>query len=871
MKAAPPPWLVGSIQCLPWPRFQRELRPMPFRRLAAVTALFFAIAVHADDALTAKRDLPTKSFTPDPSSVERFGPAFRYPQAGWTVVHIEGEPYERGVQYGRLMAAEIVEYLGTIAAQYGPKAPTDAYRQLRVFADALFLRRYDAELLEEMKGIADGANAAGAKFDSRALDLVDMVVLNSEIEIAFLDAAVVATPTGLEGKTFKEPQYDKPAVKRRDHCSAFAATGPATRDGKIVFGHITMWGLLQASRFNVWLDVKPAKGRRVAMQTYPGGIMSGMDYYMSEAGILLAETTVEQTPFNPAGESLASRCRRAVQYGECIDDVVRILSTNNNGLYTNLWLIGDTKTNEIAMLELGTNVQKVWRSGKKEWLAGAEGFYWGCNNTKDLQVRLEAKGDLAGRPASAVFRPSERDVKWLELYRKHKGNIDATFGHQAFSTAPLAAASSLDAKLTTADMAKEMKTFATYGPRRADLWEPKPLQVERNGDVVRSIVGNDWTVLDFRRPLVTTSDAPVAVDLGPSWSRLRSSGPGDASKPAWKGTLIPRTNGDVWLATAFAEYERIVSLEKSLTPPDPKNPTSQEAAARLALAHFGPRSRYMTAVRRLGRDVPLKDFEPSYEQSDANDVVTNKGVLLLAHLRKRIGADQFDAAMTEFGAANAGKQATVEEFQTTLEKHAGRPLGEDYIRWLNKSGLPNDPGGPVWGTASFMAEPDKAVIVVGTKGDVAGNRAAAKRLQFNIKWSWSNYDVPIVEDRNAGSMLRDRHVLVVGRPETNLIAAQWLDRWPVRFGAMSFDLNGKRYANAGTGVVAATDNPNSNRFSAVLFAGLSADATYRLIDRGGPQRRNEPAEIILVEADRPALPLMVRSKPGETPVARAKR
>ena len=64
-----------------------------------------------------------------------------------------------------------------------------------------------------MKGIADGAAAAGAKFDGRPIDLLDIVALNCEIEIDMLDAALRATPTGLEGKTFKEPQYDKPAAQ----------------------------------------------------------------------------------------------------------------------------------------------------------------------------------------------------------------------------------------------------------------------------------------------------------------------------------------------------------------------------------------------------------------------------------------------------------------------------------------------------------------------------------------------------------------------------------------------------------------------------------------------------------------------------------
>src|SRR5262249_2810208 len=137
------------------------------------------------------------------------------------------------------------------------------------------------------------------------------------------------------------------------HCSAFAAAGPATAGGKVVFGHITMFGLYPSQFYNVWLDVKPAKGRRVLMQTYPGGIQSGMDYYMNDAGLVVCETTIAQTRFNGQGLTLANRIRKALQYAETIDAAADILREQNNGLYTNEWLMADTKTNEIAMLQLG--------------------------------------------------------------------------------------------------------------------------------------------------------------------------------------------------------------------------------------------------------------------------------------------------------------------------------------------------------------------------------------------------------------------------------------------------------------------------------------------------------------------------------------
>src|SRR6185437_9345559 len=124
-----------------------------------------------------------------------------------------------------------------------------------------------------------------------------------------------------------------------DHCSAFAATGPATRDGKMVIGHLTMWPLTLAEQTNVWLDIKPATGHRILMQSYPGGIESGTDWYQNDAGVVLTETTINQSPFNPNGTPIAYRARHAIQYGDSIDKVVEILSTKNNGLYTNEWLI----------------------------------------------------------------------------------------------------------------------------------------------------------------------------------------------------------------------------------------------------------------------------------------------------------------------------------------------------------------------------------------------------------------------------------------------------------------------------------------------------------------------------------------------------
>ena len=77
---------------------------------------------------TASAAAPSNDFRPDPRSVQRYGPAYRYPQAGWIVLHIEGEPYERGYQHGRLLAPEIAGYLRCFAAIQSRKAPADGWQ-----------------------------------------------------------------------------------------------------------------------------------------------------------------------------------------------------------------------------------------------------------------------------------------------------------------------------------------------------------------------------------------------------------------------------------------------------------------------------------------------------------------------------------------------------------------------------------------------------------------------------------------------------------------------------------------------------------------------------------------------------------------------
>jgi hypothetical protein len=803
--------------------------------IALVVALAnISLAVEATSIASSvgeRRPLPAAiQFRPDPASVIRQGPAYRYPQAGWIVLHIEGAPYDRGLQHGRLMAAEIVDFIKTRATCRSAKAPTEAWRDVRTLVNALFLRRYDAEYLEEMKGIADGAAAAGAKYDDRPVDLIDIVTLNSDMEVNYLAPGVHATATGLDDKKYDEPISTERPHSAEEHCSAFAATAPATADGEIIFGHITMCGLADAHHYNVWLDLSPAAGRRVVMQTYPGGIMSGLDYYLNDAGILVLETTIRQTDFDITGLALASRIRRAVQYAETIDKAIEILSAANNGLYSNEWMLADIKTGEIAMFELGTHSSKLWRSSKDQWPGGTKGFYWGCNNAKDMEVRKESLPSLGGKPGNLVLHPSDRDRAWLRLFGEHRGRLSVDFGFEAFTTPPLAGFPSCDAKFTTTKLAKELKSWALFGPPLSRAWTPSEHDsAECPG--VKPLVANDWALLSVDAVGPPPKEAPALADSAPfpEEKEDRFDKPVSLSA-AWRGTLVPKNDADTWLAAGHAGYERIVALERALKAVAKDAPLDRAAQDHIEVALFARRSQWLTAAARLGHDTPLSATQFEWQTSDWYHVAAGEGVMLLAALRQDLGAETFDKVMDEFGQAHAGHEASTAEFQAAAEKACGRSLDAFFHSWLSGGDSAARVRGGFWSIDSFEEEPERALIVYGTLGDRAAQREAAEALGRKIARRWCNVIIPTRSDQEVDDAeLKDHHLLLVGRPATNAITARMAEALPVSFGSSSFAVRGETYANARSAVIAAGANPSNPRYSIVAFAGLGADATARTI------------------------------------------
>lgn len=622
-------------------------------------------------------------------TVQWSGKAFRYEDNGWIVVHLEGDPYTRGHQYGELLAADIARFLDKLAHEQNAKDPEGAWKQLRTMADALFLRKFEPEFLEEMKGIADGAALKGATVRGRALDFLDVVTLNSAIDLGYLASGLRVAPHALSGRSFAKAEDQSAVAPDRDKCSSFVATRSATPDGRPVMMQMFMWGAYTGVEWRVIVDLQPTRGHRLVYQTFPGGIHSGADWYMNSAGLVIGETTVGQTPFAPDGTPQSNRIRKAAQYADSIDTFAAIMKDRNNGLYTNEWILADMKSGEGADLLLGTQATRLWRTGSRGHAPDTPGdlkdFIWANNNNRDPEVRKEYLHNPDDAPVDLAFDPWNRDLAFWEFYERHgRGGIGLQEGIAAMASSPINRPHACDGKITTGEMADRLMFMAHYG--KTTLREKMP-----GGRYVKTDLPHHQPHLTLG--YVTFSPVFVAERLQALRAQVpdeapRPAGPPDASavkeafafdpKRLWQGTVLPAAAGDQWFTSASAAYHAIL---KRL----PAAPEKAPEALRDALADAAARYHYF--AHREGALAPSR-ATVRYDRYGAYHLPRVKGVFLLHQLRLLLGNRTFATLMAAVQDRYRQKPMGTADFIRTASEVAGRDLGPFVRQWLDREDLP---------------------------------------------------------------------------------------------------------------------------------------------------------------------------------------
>lgn len=428
------------------------------------------------------------SCTSSEKKTDRLAKASRENKNGWVYVHLEGSPSDIGYQHGYLLANEIDTTIQAVSflLEHDTKKDWPFYRQA---ARNFLWPKLDQEYKDEINGIVKGLQAQKKNYDS-----LDITALNAMEELAYY-----YIPQLMEKE--KPGSGDN---KAPGNCSAFIATGSYTKDGKIVIGHNNWTSYITGQHWNVIADLVPEKGNHIIMDCMPGFIHSGDDFAVSSNGILITETTITQFKgFDTTGTPEFMRARKASQYANNIDDVVKIFVTGNNGGYANDWLIGDTKTNEVAKLELGLKNYRVWRS-KDTAIVGsnfasdpkliAEETTFDVNdrttspNGRKLRMEQLLLVDMKGKLDAETGKQVEAD-HFDATQNKNANDKCVVCGHvdedakgcMEWDWPTCYPGGAVQGKVTTADLARDMKLWAHMGhPCDRILWVKNSSKNTRN-------------------------------------------------------------------------------------------------------------------------------------------------------------------------------------------------------------------------------------------------------------------------------------------------------------------------------------------------------------------------------------------------------
>jgi len=204
-------------------------------------------------------------------------------------------------------------------------------------------------MLDQLRGLTDGYNAARSRFDEPALS-TDQIYMMSLID-ADMDDLTLALKA--QGYSLQEPapshrkSLNNP--RHRGHCSALIQCAPGNAD--IFVGHATWDSYRAMLRMMKHLDM-PLPGaelRRMAFSSNPGSLYSADDFYVTDTGLAIVETTIDnhnqslwlnvkpQSMMTWARAMLANRlARTGAQWTE-------LMLRHNSGTCNNQWMVVDYK------------------------------------------------------------------------------------------------------------------------------------------------------------------------------------------------------------------------------------------------------------------------------------------------------------------------------------------------------------------------------------------------------------------------------------------------------------------------------------------------------------------------------------------------
>ena len=306
--------------------------------------------------------------------------SYRSRKEGWCLIHLEGDHYQIGKAYGYLIANEMREIDSSLKA-LTPIFYGHHWNYFVEKAKTVYGKTIPDELTHELSGMVEGLKIMGFTWDF--WELFAWNCYSSILDYWW--------KIGIQKDTMEF------------YSSCFIATGDATLDGEIAMAHTMGDKYYRGQWCNCLLEIVPKKGNTIRMQTHFGSISGSGDFFTTSAGLIGSSTKISNFKVWDSGVPFFIRLRQALQYSDNQDNFAKSLIDNNGGDQSATWCIGNTNTNEIMKLELGSQFHKIEKR--------KNGYFIGFNEAEDHQIRnLECK-------ESHIF-----DIKYSSGARKSRLN-----------------------------------------------------------------------------------------------------------------------------------------------------------------------------------------------------------------------------------------------------------------------------------------------------------------------------------------------------------------------------------------------------------------------------------------------------------------
>jgi len=262
----------------------------------------------------------------------------RKSNSGWWEMHLEGQPFERGVANGKLSKQLLTFQEQAFFEQICRLVPSSFYRQFLKYLIGIYNRDLEQNLTEEQKLEIYGTSlSADHKFDEIGPAYPRMMNYHAAHDIghALQNLALVG-------------------------CTSFAAWGEHSADGQLIIGR--NFDFYVGDKFGenkiIAFD-SPASGHKFMTITWAGmtGVVSGMNM----AGLTITLNAAKSELPGGSATPISLLAREILQYASNIDEAVAIAKKRQTFVAESL-LIGSAQDNKAVVIEKTPTSVQVYDS-----------------------------------------------------------------------------------------------------------------------------------------------------------------------------------------------------------------------------------------------------------------------------------------------------------------------------------------------------------------------------------------------------------------------------------------------------------------------------------------------------------------------------